>query len=212
MITSHPDAPEGLVSSLSVYTSSAFTPNSAILCRNTAPLVKFAYSLLQRDIPCYIRGKDIGASLAILVKKMHAANLPDLRERLSSWHNREAQRLLGEDRSTEKIDDQFACLYYFIDSLDESSQSVASLLAKVDLMFSDQSSSSKVCLSTVHKAKGLEFPTVFILDFTLMPSKYAKLPWQKKQERNLIYVAITRSMHTLHYISSDCWEQKEETV
>jgi DNA helicase-2/ATP-dependent DNA helicase PcrA len=78
-------------------------------------------------------------------------------------------------------------------------------------MFTDESngaSLSRVTLSTVHKAKGLEFPTVFILDFDkYMPSKYAKRPWQIVQETNLIYVAITRAMERLVYINSDSWKE-----
>jgi DNA helicase-2/ATP-dependent DNA helicase PcrA len=34
-----------------------------------------------------------------------------------------------------------------------------------------------------------------------MPSKYAKLQWQKDQERNLIYVAVTRAMTELVEVS-----------
>jgi superfamily I DNA/RNA helicase len=33
-----------------------------------------------------------------------------------------------------------------------------------------------------------------------MPSRYAKKEWQQQQERNLMYVAVTRSMGELVYI------------
>ena len=83
-----------------------------------------------------------------------------------------------------------------------------SLLAKIELTFTDEPNTSRLTLSTVHKAKGLEFETVFILDFDkYMPSKWAAQDWQKVQERNLIYVAVTRAKNKLVYIYSDSWKQ-----
>ena len=74
----------------------------------------------------------------------------------------------------------------------------------------DEKRRGLLTLSTIHKAKGLEWPTVFILDArTLMPSKWAQLPWQKVQERNLQYVAVTRAKLNCFYITSNCWRSVE---
>lgn len=209
MIIAHPSAPDGLVATLPSYSAATFQRGSAVLCRNTAPLVAFAYSLLQRDVPCRILGRDIGAQLASVVKKMHCDDLETLRERLRSWHSRELDLAAKEDRSPERVSDQYACLVFFISSLDSDAFSVRDLLAKIELMFTDDSDhgSKRVTLSTIHKAKGLEYPTVFLLDRNLLPSRYARLPWQQKQEKNLLYVAVTRAKETLYYISSDCWKE-----
>lgn len=208
MITAHPNNIEGKVEKLDVYVPSLFVPPSAILCRNTAPLVSFAYGLLHRDIPCRIAGKDIGAQLAALVQKMRAKDLSELRIRLGEWCSRETARAFAEDRSPEAVEDKVKCLYFFIDGLDEESQRVADLLSKIDLLFSDNGSDSKIVLSTIHRAKGLEWPLVFLLDWSLLPSRYAKQPWAKEQETNLQYVAITRSQDRLVYIQSDCWKEE----
>jgi ATP-dependent DNA helicase UvrD/PcrA len=207
-IESHPDAPEGEVRSLGMYTASDFPPSGVILCRNTAPLVAFAYSLLKRDVPCRILGRDIGAALASLVKKLRPINLEDFESKLQVWLDREVEKAYKEDRSPERLFDQAECLRFFVESLDEDSRTVDSLLAKIELMFTDEPNVSRLTLSTVHKAKGLEFDTVFILDFEkYMPSKFAQQDWQRVQERNLIYVAVTRAKNTLVYIYSDGWKQ-----
>jgi len=207
-IESHPSAPEGEVKHLEIYLPSDFPPSGAILCRNAAPLVAFAYSLLRRDVPCRILGRDIGASLISIVKKTRAINLDDFLDKLEIWRNREVERCLKEDRVPDRIHDQAECLHFFVDSLDEDSRTVDSLVAKIELMFTDEPQATRLTLSTVHKAKGLEFETVFILDFEkYMPSRWAKQEWQKVQERNLIYVAVTRAKHRLCYINSDCWKQ-----
>lgn len=210
IIEPHPDAPEGEVLRMESYSTETFLPGSIILCRNTAPLVAFAYDLLRRDVPCKILGRDIGKQLSDLVKKMRAFSLEDLEKKLEVWSQREAAKAVTENRSAERIHDQHECLLFFITSLDEDSRSVDSLLAKIELMFTDDtngSSSSRVTLSTVHKAKGLEFPLVFLLDKEkYMPSKYATQPWQVKQEYNLLYVAVTRAIEKFCYINSSCWK------
>jgi superfamily I DNA/RNA helicase len=58
-----------------------------------------------------------------------------------------------------------------------------------------------VCLSTIHKSKGLENETVHILCPELIPSKFAVQDWELKQEENLRYVAITRAKSKLIYLN-----------
>lgn len=61
---------------------------------------------------------------------------------------------------------------------------------------SDNSDTSKVSLMTVHAAKGLEFPIVFIvgLDEGIFPSLRAYTSTRElEEERRLLYVAITRA-------------------
>ena len=58
----------------------------------------------------------------------------------------------------------------------------------------------RVTLMTVHAAKGLEFPVVFIvgLEENLFPSQFAIKPQEIEEERRLLYVAITRAMEQCH--------------
>jgi superfamily I DNA/RNA helicase len=55
--------------------------------------------------------------------------------------------------------------------------------------------------SSVHRAKGKEAENVFILFPELIPHPMAKSAWQKEQEYNLLYVAITRAIKRLIYVS-----------
>ena len=59
-----------------------------------------------------------------------------------------------------------------------------------------------IVLSTVHRFKGLEADNVFIVEPQLIPFPYyVEQPWQVEQERNIDYVARTRAIVKLEYIT-----------
>ena len=69
-----------------------------------------------------------------------------------------------------------------------------SLLSNVDV--ADDETNNKVALMTVHTAKGLEFPYVFVagMEENLFPSGgWMLTPQDLEEERRLFYVAITRA-------------------
>lgn len=72
--------------------------------------------------------------------------------------------------------------------------SEVSLLTDQDENLTD--TTERVTLMTVHAAKGLEFPVVFIvgMEENLFPSQFALRPQDIEEERRLLYVAITRAM------------------
>ena len=77
-----------------------------------------------------------------------------------------------------------------------------SVIGVIRSLFTDDGNGHRTTLSTIHRAKGMEAHTVYILDGHLMPSKYATQPWQQVQETNLKYVAVTRSLDTLYFVES----------
>ncbi len=88
-------------------------------------------------------------------------------------------------------------------TLEEFMQNVA-LLTDAD---KDEDNNDKVSLMTIHAAKGLEFPNVFIvgLEENLFPSIHSiNSRADLEEERRLFYVALTRAMNkvTLSYAES----------
>lgn len=75
------------------------------------------------------------------------------------------------------------------------------------------SQENAVLLSTIHRAKGLENETVFILDYANLPfDRTFEKEWQKRQELNLKYVAITRTLNKLYLVNDNSEEEQSLTI
>lgn len=71
-----------------------------------------------------------------------------------------------------------------------------SLLSNVDTSDGDEDANNKIALMTIHSAKGLEFPYVFVagMEENLFPSANTmSSPAEIEEERRLFYVALTRA-------------------
>lgn len=213
MIQPHPLALPGSVSQLPFYSPTHFPPTCAILCRNTAPLITFAYSLITRKLPCRVLGREIGQGLISLIDKLNAKSIDELESKLEGYRNREIARAYSknDESAVASIEDRCTCLSVFIRNLRENERTISLLKTSISDLFSDDKTGpSRITLSTIHKSKGLEYPDVFILDRELLPSKYARSAWQLAQEQNLIYVAVTRAKVNLYYITSGQWKRDTE--
>jgi DNA helicase-2/ATP-dependent DNA helicase PcrA len=199
-----PGAPEGTVSHVTLADAlTRLDSHDAILCRNTAPLIDAAFTLIGKGIGCVVLGKDIGAALSALVKKQKAQGVDALIKKLESYRDREVSKhtARGEEQKAEAVVDRVECVLTVIDHLPEDRRTVPALLERLDSMFSD--SNGVITLSTVHKAKGREWPKVAILRPDLMPSRWARQEWQQLQEINLQYVSWSRPTEELMFITDE---------
>lgn len=204
-IEPRPDAPEGTVSTLEEFSLDDFRAEDFIVCRNTAPLAALAFRFVRAHKPVRMMGRDIGEGLIALIKKMHATTLEQLDDKVREWAIRERNKAMEKrlEAKAQRITDQEETIVAMCEGMPENERTVYALTARIRELFSDGSNgAARTTLATVHKAKGMEAHRVFILDPHLMPSRYAKLPWQLLQEHNLRYVAITRSLDTLHFLDS----------
>ena len=97
-------------------------------------------------------------------------------------------------------DDKFQVIEKFIRK--SGAKNVDELKKSIEDLFADQNKRGAVVLSSIHKAKGLESERVWILDFHLLPNRYAKKDWQIHGEICCQYVAITRSKRFLSFVDS----------
>ena len=200
------------------YDVSVNAPKSGdmVLCRNTAPLVELYMKYLRYNKKSYIKGSDIGKNLVNLVIE----NCDEIETLKNDFFNKLFEKLVilrdnlmkdyGLDYYDASSSPQIVNLYDNIMALKAISEGLNTkqeLINKINEIFLD-SDGDGVCLSTIHKAKGLEADNVFILCKSLMPSKLAKKEWEKITELNLIYVAITRAKKSLNFISENEFKPK----
>ena len=203
------DAIEGEIN----YNVSPFTPtgNDMVLCRNTAHLVLLFMKYNHVNKKSYIKGKEIGGVFEKHVKntKQNLISLdfkedgviPRLYKQLFELIDKEIENgleindILNLSHINDYIDNVNALF-----TLSEGLNTTEELIERIKSIFNNEEENNGICLSTVHKAKGLEADNVYILCPSLMPSKYATKDWEIQSEKNLIYVAITRTKKTLNYI------------
>lgn len=174
----------------------------AVLCRNNAPLLSIAFKLLRRNIAVVMLGRDIGRGLIALSKKIlpdAEANVDACAITITSWIDHECTLAEANDQhsKSDRIRDQGDCLLAALKA--DGVTCAGDLRDNIERLFAKNAGT--VTLSTIHRAKGLEWDTVLHLDPWRIPSKWAKRAGERsvamQQELNLRYVAETRAKHTL---------------
>jgi DNA helicase-2/ATP-dependent DNA helicase PcrA len=159
-------------------------------------------------VPVRVVGRDIGQGLVTLVNSRRAKSIEDLEEKIERWRDREVAKWLSKDMEdkAEAANDRAETIKVIIDHVDDherlSPPTVSDVTDAINRLFDDTPGGGKVTLSTIHKAKGLEWDRVYLLDAHLVPSRWARRPEEIEQELNLLYVAITRAKLNLVYINS----------
>lgn len=187
----------------------AFTPRDLVVCRTTKPLISLAFKAMGQRIPVKIMGREIGQGLKSLIGKMKANNIDHLIERLEEWATREIDKAIAKqlDGKADQVQDKLDAILCLIDGMPEDRRDIPELLECIDGLFNDNVQA--LTLSTIHKAKGMEADRVWWLNSSQCPSKWAKQDWQKQQEINLCYVAITRAKTHLLYIEDGSGKKRE---
>jgi len=170
-----------------------FLKQHLILCRYNAPLILCGLRLIRAGIPAVISGKKLVSSLTYLVDKLKGTDLHDLRDKLERY----AENLSKDapEHLQEMVRDKVDCILYAMDECDHLDE----LKPTLTKLFTPGKDDRPVTLSTIHKAKGKENEHVYIL-FPPIPSPRATTADQKQQERNLEFVAVTRTLNTLTWI------------
>lgn len=197
-IQGHPDRGAGTLKTIDIENLvGEVQTNDLIICRTTAPLIRTCLQLIAARVPARVMGRDIGKQMISLSKEAQKLN-PNIKEfpaalraatdakieAVSHRKNFESLKSALDDRH----DGLLACY--------EGMKPVSydNFWYSINDLFSDQE--AVVTLATVHRVKGLERDRVIILHPEML-GKWGKQEWQREQEVNLKYVALTRAKQTL---------------
>ena len=184
-----------------------------VLCRTNAPLVDLYNRYLKLGKKSYIVGKDIGSNMKTIIESMNMTevnwgniekdglfirlydDLFETRNKIMAESNVSKEDAINSRQFQDKLD-----MINAIGAMANGINSVDELLGKIDIVFPKKVQKEGIKLSTIHKSKGLECENVYIACKSLMPSKNATTKWEKRQERNLMYVAYTRAKNKLGFL------------
>jgi superfamily I DNA/RNA helicase len=155
---------------------------SAFICRNNAPLFRLALNLLSVGRSVSMAGTDIGPKLLNVLRRLgdESISRSAVFSAIDAWQAKRPDSKNAADFAT--------CLRLFANLGTNLSQAIA---YAEHILNQD----GQIHLSTGHKAKGMEWPTVYHLD-----------PWligDIDQEQNLRYVIQTRAKEEYYEIKTD---------
>lgn len=175
---------------ISLFEALSSTDEIPVTKRAKASLENFAAMIF--DLLNDIEGKDVLSLIETVIKQAGYGDMLD----------KEAEHDPQGESRKENVGEFLSVAKDYMDSNPEGNlQDFLENVALVSDVDDFESSDSKVTLMTLHAAKGLEFPVVFLtgLDEGLFPhSRTLMDPAQVEEERRLAYVGITRAERQLY--------------
>lgn len=175
---------------ISLFEALSSTDEIPVTKRAKASLENFAAMIF--DLLNDIEGKDVLSLIETVIKQTGYGDMLD----------KEAEHDPQGESRKENVGEFLSVAKDYMDSNPEGNlQDFLENVALVSDVDDFESSDSKVTLMTLHAAKGLEFPVVFLtgLDEGLFPHSRTLLdPSQVEEERRLAYVGITRAERQLY--------------
>lgn len=187
-------AEEGAVNAPTEWSSHDILDNSAVICRNNAPLFRLAFNLIRAGRGVTVVGSDIGPSLIKALKKLGPEDMTyeQANKAIDTWETERLRKAKGKAATKDKAE----CLRVFL----SVGQSLAGAIAYAESIFK---SAGPIQLLSGHKSKGLEWDHVFHLDPSRIPSPYAESADEEEQELNVRYVIETRAKKSLTLIEME---------
>lgn len=184
-------AAPGEVRALPEWDAACIPDNSAIICRNNAPLLSMALILLKAGRGVHLVGTDLGPQLVKALKKFGQTDMPqeEVLDAIDAWE----QEKLRKSRSAGAVADKAECLRVFA----AFGPTLGAAIAYCEHLFAAK---GPIQLLSGHKAKGLEWDTVYHLDPHRIPSPYSRDGEALEQELNVRYVIETRAKVALYFV------------
>jgi DNA helicase-2/ATP-dependent DNA helicase PcrA len=202
--TAADSAPEGAVSAIHEEELYKLADRGdAVISRKNADLISAALRFIRAGKAAQVIGRDIAAGLRALVNELATGrakdSIPELLRRLESWRERQVVRIKAQTTDQDRQAARIVAMQDKVDTLVaicEGAAGVPELRSRLERLFTDTASGATITCASVHRSKGLEFPRVFLLDWTFRHAH----PKAGQEERNIRYVAVTRAQRELFYV------------
>ena len=195
-----------------------FEHGQVVLCRTNAPLIRLALELMTKQVSINVVGRDLevrlGEGLDEALPTKGTYDNAQVTELIRAYYEPKAQPLKdrikagdqGAKRALTELQDLCRCLRFlaWVVSREQGHATLADARRQLSLLCRENLDAD-VTLSSVHRAKGKEWPHVTILYPELMPLAQG----DEEEERAVQFVAITRSQDTLRFAyGKESWAQQ----
>lgn len=209
-LEARPGAPEGEVRDRDMdELFGPYGPNRGdfVLSRTNKELAGVCMGLLRKHVPAVIAGKDVGKKLVDLVEESRANTVAELEMWMSTLLKDESDRIAkiaddGEKAAAQEHFDELLDEVESVRAVAEGETQVVAVLQALNMMFSDtideDYAKNIVVCSTVHKAKGKERDTVWLLRSSFFKPGGPAAGFE--EEQNIYYVAATRARERLFIV------------
>jgi superfamily I DNA/RNA helicase len=204
VIEPRPGAPTGTVSEIRIAEIPKLVRGGdLIICRCFYPLIRTYFDLLSAGIPALIRNRDISGQLVNLLEQVvgleeQPYSTDEFTSVLTNWYEYQKAAMMADGVEVMVI----VGLHDRVQTLNAIYKGRACTnTAELQDEIANLSKQTKnaVNLTTIHGAKGLEASRVFHVKPNLVPHPRAEKDWEKEQERNLEFVALTRAKQDLFF-------------
>ena len=214
---------------------SSAKPGDLIISRLRAPIVLLVFSFIDKNIKVHIHEDEVKEIIneIKIVFKQNELNLiisslsygfDDLKtEVMNRWSwiiQKNSERITDSTERNLYVENEKKYLERKLDFLHKKYEqwkndcdTLNDILRRIKDFISATDNAIK--LSTIHRAKGLENKRVFVLNYDELPFfRLQQKDWERTQEINLKYVAITRTLSELYLIENKKIEtiEKEESL
>ncbi len=173
-------------------------PGDVGISRYNAVIIAQAFRFIRQGIAATIQGADFGKMLKSQISGFKATSIEEFYSKLGAWHDKQCK--YSDNNPSEAVTERFECLKFLADNSD----TVEGIASFIDSVFVDKTAKDTITFSTAHRAKGLEWDRVHILDSDNFICRDPRISAeQAKQELNLMYIAITRARHYLNFCQGD---------
>lgn len=203
-IEAEPGAIDGVIEQISLDEAiKKVEDGDLVVCRTNAPLLKMAMTLISTGKKAIVRGKDICSGIEEMIDSYRPYDLNELKTKVEDDKLKNLAVLerikIGKDDKRKKpkilawLDTAEMVLIFA-----NTSSNIREIKTKLNWIFSDNMDG--IICSTIHKAKGLEFDTVYLIRPDKIPHPMANTSEELEQEYNMKYVALTRSKENLFIV------------
>ena len=224
-IKARPDAPEGEIIHIEKREVKEYVqPGDMVISRKNKWFAPLLVELAVSGIPVYIEDKDMVESIRKLIKGQKVVGCTGLKHKLEETMQNYRKKISSIIKDTQDVDSmvdtteastRISVINDKVDNIDfvlqllnpymekNPNPTVEQFLTYLNRILNTIPSNECVRICSVHKAKGLEAPNVFVLNEAKVCTTFNMPREQKEQEINLSYISVTRAMDTLYLVTEE---------